>query len=994
MKKIMISLSVCSLLVGEMSANYTVDSGWSLLGVGENQKAIDVSKLSSNIDFVWKYTNGKWKAYSTNSEINKKIGTTFGIIDKINSGEGFWVNTKSSTTIETESTNVDSVQNAINTILANPKEYGLVKEGTNLISSTGKVLLDDHSSEVDITSKQYQDYTYNYSKGGGLSLLQPINWDNGGSIDKDADIKIVKAGTKSKSKSSKRKLLEKPIASAICSTDSTLCLNLSASCQSSVTISVTPYNNVASMPSLSHMATDGYKPLSKISADIAVRKADKTRLSIPQAAELCSITGSLIYTPNDNTSFNPDLEYKSYLVDGFDTTSSSKVTWTKNGPSYKSNNFLLSLSPFILGEKSKVVTVQRPVKPKLVFDAKDSDIINKTVDFIGVSSNNQYVFLGIDGKIKTYDISDTTTPKFISEIDSGMDEMRRVAISNDGTKMVVIDDNADMNGAGGVLPGAGGAGDPMAGGAGDPVSGGGDPMAGGEDSMSGGEGSLSGGGDPMAGGEDSVSGSEDPMAGGEDSMSGGGLFKTLMKSNSTMGYGAIFNIKDPKKVTKIMDINFENDASGMIIRKIAFTKDDTHLYRYGGSAGFELYKIGTDSISRVVNFGTQDKQSESSSEIMFDFWEDTLILTKDEFFNTGVYLNNPDDLDSITATSSDDSIASVNVTSDYGYNQLEITAGNSSGSASITVTANMNDGTTQSKTFDVSLESDKIDFGLYLEDIIVEPSGEYMIYLPKMENISNMEYTINDESIANYRVEEDDYGINLTISGIKNGTTKLKLTATTYDGNTDTKELTINVEKTDEMFDNVAVDFSSDALFDTGDYNSALYYGTDSLNDINGAAVSSDNNYAYLVQGNKGIVIVDIKTGKELSTIKVGTKTAYYATDVAITSDGKWLYVCADNGGVFSYSLRDPKKPVLVGQYKDIAYAMTIEIAKDMPTAVISFGDGFQVVDISSPAKPKLLGKYENKDSQNGGIIEYIYISPDGKNTYMPMDLKIIEIAK
>jgi hypothetical protein len=121
MKKFKLALIASAILVSA-NADQTLNlkTGWNL--VGTYISSVNVDKFNS-ANVVWKYKNGKWLAYSANSNIknliNKKGYSTF---DTLNSGEGFWVNTTTATTV---------------TLVGDPTSDQLdIKKGWNLLTLT------------------------------------------------------------------------------------------------------------------------------------------------------------------------------------------------------------------------------------------------------------------------------------------------------------------------------------------------------------------------------------------------------------------------------------------------------------------------------------------------------------------------------------------------------------------------------------------------------------------------------------------------------------------------------------------------------------------------------------------------------------------------------------------------------------------------------------------------------------------------------------------
>ena len=129
MKKFKLAL-IASVLLVSANADQTINlkTGWNLIGTYVNNVSVDKFQ---NAKIVWKYVNGKWVAYSSNPTINKLIKQKgFTTFNTINSGEGFWVNTTSATTVTIAG---DATKDALN-----------IKKGWNLLSLTS-----DKSVSVD-----------------------------------------------------------------------------------------------------------------------------------------------------------------------------------------------------------------------------------------------------------------------------------------------------------------------------------------------------------------------------------------------------------------------------------------------------------------------------------------------------------------------------------------------------------------------------------------------------------------------------------------------------------------------------------------------------------------------------------------------------------------------------------------------------------------------------------------------------------------------------
>jgi len=129
MKTFKVALVASALLVN-VNADQAINlkTGWNLVGTYVDNVSVDKFK---NANIVWKLSNGKWVAYSSDSNIQKLIDQKkFSTFNTINSGEGFWVNTTSSSTVTIAG---DATKDTLN-----------IKKGWNLLSLTS-----DKSVSVD-----------------------------------------------------------------------------------------------------------------------------------------------------------------------------------------------------------------------------------------------------------------------------------------------------------------------------------------------------------------------------------------------------------------------------------------------------------------------------------------------------------------------------------------------------------------------------------------------------------------------------------------------------------------------------------------------------------------------------------------------------------------------------------------------------------------------------------------------------------------------------
>jgi hypothetical protein len=118
-------------------------------------------------------------------------------------------------------------------------------------------------------------------------------------------------------------------------------------------------------------------------------------------------------------------------------------------------------------------------------------------------------------------------------------------------------------------------------------------------------------------------------------------------------------------------------------------------------------------------------------------------------------------------------------------------------------------------------------------------------------------------------------------------------------------------------------------------------------------AVSGD--YAYVANGDQGLLVVDLTDlgNPSFAGIYVSPGTA---RGVAVS--GTHAYVAAGNAGLHVFDILDPTDPLLVGTYNTPGTAYGVSIAGD--SAYVADGDaGLQVIDVGNPASPVLAWSYD-----------------------------------
>ena len=83
-------------------------------------------------------------------------------------------------------------------------------------------------------------------------------------------------------------------------------------------------------------------------------------------------------------------------------------------------------------------------------------------------------------------------------------------------------------------------------------------------------------------------------------------------------------------------------------------------------------------------------------------------------------------------------------------------------------------------------------------------------------------------------------------------------------------------------------------------------------------------NYAYVADGNNGLVIVDISNPAS-PTLKGSYDTAGFAEDVVVA--GNYAYVADGNNGFVIIEISNPASPTLAGSYDTVGYAQDVDVA-------------------------------------------------------------------
>ncbi len=117
-------------------------------------------------------------------------------------------------------------------------------------------------------------------------------------------------------------------------------------------------------------------------------------------------------------------------------------------------------------------------------------------------------------------------------------------------------------------------------------------------------------------------------------------------------------------------------------------------------------------------------------------------------------------------------------------------------------------------------------------------------------------------------------------------------------------------------------------------------------------------NYAYIAAGiSAGLEIVnlkDIENPKKVAEIDEGITDA-----VGITVSGKYAYLATRDTGIQIIQISNPKRPKIVGQYKDLGPGRAWDVKLDNGFLYIADEmEGIEILDISDPTNPKEIAQF------------------------------------
>ncbi|MCE5264940.1 MAG: hypothetical protein LLG97_15595 [Deltaproteobacteria bacterium] len=143
-------------------------------------------------------------------------------------------------------------------------------------------------------------------------------------------------------------------------------------------------------------------------------------------------------------------------------------------------------------------------------------------------------------------------------------------------------------------------------------------------------------------------------------------------------------------------------------------------------------------------------------------------------------------------------------------------------------------------------------------------------------------------------------------------------------------------------------------------------------------------NYAYLANGETGLLIVDINPASPQYLTTVGScMVPTIANGNRVFVSGDYAYMTDDYGGFNVFNVADPANPTFVGSCSLGGWHSTNGIFVSGSRAYIANGDtGLLIVDVADPAHPTILGSYDTSGQAKGvyvsGVYAYVADGPGG----------------
>jgi hypothetical protein len=180
-------------------------------------------------------------------------------------------------------------------------------------------------------------------------------------------------------------------------------------------------------------------------------------------------------------------------------------------------------------------------------------------------------------------------------------------------------------------------------------------------------------------------------------------------------------------------------------------------------------------------------------------------------------------------------------------------------------------------------------------------------------------------------------------------------------------------------------------ILDLSDASYPISLYQEAMPEVAGARkIAVSGGLAYIAQEWAGLRIMDIADPMHPQP-RGHSSSPHYAMDVAVS--GSMAYMADSSYGLRSYNVRDPDNPREIG---GLQVPLAKKVALSGNTAYLAIGNlhsqsfkGLQVVDVTDPAHPRLVGQTETTDGGRAVV-------PNGQYAYFAGDfsLYVIDVSR
>ncbi len=164
--------------------------------------------------------------------------------------------------------------------------------------------------------------------------------------------------------------------------------------------------------------------------------------------------------------------------------------------------------------------------------------------------------------------------------------------------------------------------------------------------------------------------------------------------------------------------------------------------------------------------------------------------------------------------------------------------------------------------------------------------------------------------------------------------------------------------------------------------------------------LSKNGKIAYFADSLDGFTIIDTSTPSQPTELShIHGNNISHLSDLVLSPDGKMIHAASTGTGLLSINVENPYAPYVTNgslTYKGVK----IDLSSDGKTLYLAKGnkqnEKFQIINISNPASPSLLGEVGLKNRHGPVSIKDLVISKDGTLAFLAAgsgDLKIVNIS-